>query len=89
MQGFADRAERDAAFRIEQWETGLRVARYRRGDRVRIMGDILFGELANLMGEFVRIDRKGRIIVRAEGKTMLGRPIEVTLDPSQVRLAAE
>ena len=89
FQGFADRAEMACNLRIEQFETGLRVARYRPGDRLRIVGDLLDGQLRDRLARFVRMDG-GKVIAEVDGMTMLGKPVTARLDGWDVEgIAAE
>lgn len=90
FQAFADRAEQACLRRIEQYETGLKVAAYRRGDKLRIVGNMLDGQLAGHMAEFMALDTQGRIVVKVVGMEMMGKPVTATLKPGQVQgIAAE
>jgi hypothetical protein len=87
FQGFAERAETACDRRMEQWETGIKVARYRKGDKLQILGGLLFGQLHGQIGEFLHLDGHGNIVARLE---FMGKPITATLDPKDVRgMAAE
>jgi hypothetical protein len=86
FQGFAQRAEMACERRMEQWETGLKVARYRKGDKLEILGGLLFGQLQGQIGEFLHLDGHGNIVAKLE---MMGKPIKATLQPGDVRIAAE
>ena len=89
FQDFAHRAEVECQKRVEQWETGLQVARYRPGDKLRIVGEMLQGQLSGHFARFLRMD-KGRIVAEVEGMTMMGKPFSVVVDAGQVRgIAAE
>jgi hypothetical protein len=90
FQAFADRAEMACLRRIDQWETGLKVAAYRRGDKLRIIGDMLDGQLSGRMAEFMALDTQGRIVVKVTGMEMMGKPVMATLKPGQIEgIAAE
>ena len=90
FQGFAERAERACELRLEQHEQGKAVARYRKGDLIRIMGDMLDGQLRDKLARFIRLDKQGRVEVEVEGFTLMGKPITATLAPSNVQgIAAE
>ena len=89
FQDFADRAERACDHRIEQHEAGLKVARYRKNDVLRIIGsDLLDGQLKDQFAKFIRLDQNGRIEAHVDGVLMMGKPVVVTLDPGSV-MAAE
>lgn len=90
VRGFAHRAEQEALRQEENFEAGLRVRRYRKGDRLRIVGDMLHGQLRGYVVNFVGLDDKGKIVAEVEGMQMLGKPVNVTLDPQDaVDWAAE
>lgn len=84
FQGFAARAEAECLRRIDQHETGLKAAKYRKGDRLRIFGDLMYGQLRDHIAEFQRLDPQGRVIATVPSVTMLGKPMTVTLQPGQV-----
>ena len=87
FQGFAERAEMACQRRLEQWETGLKVARYRKGDKLEILGNLLFGQLQGQVAEFLHLDRGGKIVATVE---FMGKPIKATLEPRDVQgIAAE
>lgn len=88
FQDFAQRSEFACDRRIEQFEAGLRVAVYRRGDKLRILGDMLDGQLRDKLATFVGLDRKGQIIAEVQGMELMGKPVKVTLGPMQA-MAAE
>jgi hypothetical protein len=90
FQGFAERAEMAAQIRIEQFEAGNRVAGYKPGDRIRILGDLLDGQLKDRLATFVKLDGQGHIIATPDGVEMMGKPIRVTLAAHDVEgIAAE
>ena len=90
FQGFAQRAEMACQRRIDQHEAGMRVASYRRGDKLQIIGDLLDGQLHGQIAEFLHLDQQGRIVATVKGVQMMGKPIRVTLQPGQVEgMAAE
>lgn len=90
VQGFVQRAEQEAQRQEENFEAGLRVRRYRKGDRLRIVGDMLHGQLRGYVVNFVGLDDKGKIVAEVEGMQMLGKPVKVTLNPQDaVDWAAE
>ncbi len=90
FQGFAERAEVECDRRIEQYETGLTVARYRPGDLIQIVGNLLHGQLEHQIAEFLHLDGKGNIVAKVRGVEIMGKPITATLDPKDVRgIAAE
>lgn len=88
FQDFAQRAEVACDRRIEQFEAGLRVAVYRKGDKLRILGDMLDGQLRDKLATFVGLDRKGQIVAEVQGMELMGKPVKVTLGPTQA-MAAE
>lgn len=88
FQGFAARAELACEYRIEQFETGRKVRRYKAGDRLRIIGDMLDGQLRDKLARFIKLDGKGGIVVQVEGLEFMGKPIRATLKPGQA-MAAE
>lgn len=90
FQDFAARAEAACNRRIEQIERGEAVARYRKGDKLRILGDMANGQLRSEVAEFLRLDAKGRIIAQSVGIEVLGKPFTMTLDAGDVEaIAAE
>jgi len=90
FRAFAERAEQACQRRIDQWETGLRVASYRRGDMIQIIGDLMGGQLHDPLAEFLHLDRQGRIVAKVQGMEMMGKPVSVTVRAEQVRgIAAE
>jgi len=90
FQAFAHRAELACARRIEQIERGDAVARYRRGDKLRILGDMTQGQLRAEVATFLRLDAKGRIVAESVGVEVFGKPFTMTLDAVQVEaIAAE
>jgi transcription antitermination factor NusG len=90
FQAFAHRAELACDRRIEQIERGDAVARYRRGDKLRILGDMTQGQLRAEVATFLRLDAKGRIVAESVGVEVFGKPFTMTLDAVQVEaIAAE
>jgi len=90
FQAFAHRAELACARRVEQIERGDAVARYRRGDKLRILGDMTQGQLRAEVATFLRLDAKGRIVAESVGVEVFGKPFTMTLDAVQVEaIAAE
>ena len=90
FQEFAERAEFACQRRLDQWETGIKVARYRKGDKLQIIGDLLDGQLSGHIAEFMHLDKRGRIVATVQGVEMLGKPITVRLEPGDVQgIAAE
>lgn len=89
FQGFADRAELACELRIEQHETGAQVARYRQGDILRILGDLLDGQLRDKLAKFISMEG-GKIVVEVQGMDMMGKPLLARLDGWDVEgVAAE
>lgn len=90
VRGFVQRAEEEALRQEVNFEAGRRVRRYRKGDRLRIVGDMLYGQLRGYVVNFVGLDDKGKIVAEVEGMQMLGKPVKVTLNPQDaVDWAAE
>lgn len=90
FQGFAQRAEMECQRGIERLQSGQKVAKFSRGDKLRIIGaDLLYGQLAGQFARFVRLD-KGQVIAEVDGVAMMGKPMLARLDPGQVEgIAAE
>ena len=88
FQAFAHRAEMACDRRIEQIERGEAVARYRHGDKLRIIGDMATGQLRSQVAEFLRLDGKGRIIAQSVGMDIMGKPFTMTLDAGDVEAIA-
>ena len=90
FQDFAERSEFACQRRMEQWETGLRVASYELGDILEIAGDLLAGQIKDCFAEFLHLDNQGRIVAKIQGAEMMGKPIIATIDPRRVtKIAAE
>ena len=83
FQTFAARAEIEAQRQIDTFEAGQRVTRYSKGDKLRIIGDMMDGQLHGLWARFLRMEN-GRAVVEPEGMTMLGKQITVRLEPGQI-----
>ena len=89
-QGFAHRAEIACDRRIEQIERGEAMTRYRKGDKLRILGDVATGQLRPQFAAFIGLTAKGQILAESIGMEVLGKPFKVTLDPGDVEaMAAE
>lgn len=88
FQDFAQRAETACDRRIEQFEADMKVATYRRGEKLRILGDMLDGQLRDKLATFMGLDKQGRIIAEVPGLEIMGKPVKVTLQPTQA-MAAE
>ena len=90
FQGFAERAERACDLRLEQHDAGIKVAQYRKGDMLRIVGpDLLTGEIGERLARFKRINSAGLLEVD-DGSQMMGKPITRQIEPGQViGMAAE
>lgn len=90
-QGFFTRAEEAYQRRAEQFDTGGTVARYKRGDKLRIIGpDLLTGQMSVQIAEFIRMDQHGRADVHFNGLAMFGRPISTNISLDQIEgIAAE
>lgn len=89
FQGFAERSETECSVRIEKFETGQKVARYRKGDMIRIIGaDMLDGQLKDKLARFLKINGAGQIEAEVQGVEMFGKPVQVRLGPGDV-MAAE
>jgi len=89
FQDFAVRAEMACQRRLDQWETGLRVASYRRGDILQIIGPLLGGQLNDPVAEFLHMDAQGRIVAKVRGVEILGKPVNVALRPDQIGQSAD
>lgn len=90
VQGFAERAEMEAQRQVDRFEAGLKVVRYKAGDKLRIVGDLIHGQLRDHFARFVRIDDKGRIEAVVDGLEMMGKPVHVRLQAHDVDgIAAE
>jgi hypothetical protein len=90
VQSFAERAEMEAQRQEDRFQAGLKVVRYKAGDKLRIVGDLIHGQLRDHFARFLRIDGKGRIEAMVEGMEMMGKPVKVTLQPHDVDgIAAE
>lgn len=86
---FAQRAELACDLRLEQHEAGLKVARYRKGDMLRIIGDeLLTGQLQDKLAKFIGVNAAGQIEAEVQDITMMGKPVTVRLGPGDV-MAAE
>lgn len=86
--GFLQRADLACDRDAEMFEAGRRVRRYKHGDRLRIVGDLLDGRLRDKFAKFVGLDAKGNILAVVEGLEMMGKPVRATIPPGQA-MAAE
>lgn len=86
-QEFLAQAEQDYQYRMEQYDAGRRVAEYAPGDPLQI----LFGIFAGYQASFLRLDETGPIPLikaRLQDVSLLGRDVDVTVDPINARKLA-
>ena len=89
VQAFCARVEQDYQLRMGQYEAGRRLEEYNPGDALQLLGGLFADHLAT----FQRLDESGPVpMIKAtvQGVELLGRPVEVTVDPINAkRWAAE
>ena len=84
VEAFCQRAEMDYQVRMGQLEAGRRLSEYNPGDALQLLGGLFADHLAT----FMRLDESGQVpMIKAvvQGVELMGKPVEVTVDPVQAR----